>query len=176
MWTAWNDCIEQPQIWDILHERDPAITSAVWFPLHSKGCGADYICTPAPIHNPDGSESLWCYTKPERLYGELRDTLGHFPLQTLLGTARRNSIDRLDRRFGDRAAAKHIARTSSTSTCRTWITPPRKSAPTARPRTKPLVDLDAELGKLIAGFEAGLQRSRRSGSSPASTRSRRSIT
>ena len=85
MWTAWNDCILRPQIWDRLHERDPHITSAVWFPMHSKGCGADYICTPAPIHNPDGSESLWCYTKPTELYGELRDALGHFPLQHFWG-------------------------------------------------------------------------------------------
>ncbi len=85
MWTAWNECITQPQIWDILHEHDPAITSAVWFPLHSKGCGADYVCTPAPIHNPDGSESLWCYTKPAEMYGTLRDKLGHFPLQHFWG-------------------------------------------------------------------------------------------
>jgi hypothetical protein len=28
MWTAWNDCIQRPQIWDMLHERDRAITSA----------------------------------------------------------------------------------------------------------------------------------------------------
>src|SRR5215471_15478179 len=85
MWTAWNDCLERPQIWDLLHQRDPAITSAVWFALNSKGCGADFICTPAPIHNPDGSESLWCYTKPEMLYGELRDALGHFPLKHFWG-------------------------------------------------------------------------------------------
>jgi predicted AlkP superfamily pyrophosphatase or phosphodiesterase len=85
MWTAWNDCIERPQIWDLLHQHDPSITSAVWFALHSKGCGADTICTPAPIHNPDGSESLWCYTKPTEMYGTLRDTLGHFPLQHFWG-------------------------------------------------------------------------------------------
>src|SRR5882724_7848247 len=46
MWTAWNNIIDRPQIWDILHERDPSLTSAVWFALNSKGCGADYICTP----------------------------------------------------------------------------------------------------------------------------------
>jgi predicted AlkP superfamily pyrophosphatase or phosphodiesterase len=57
----------------------------VWFALHSKGCGADFVCTPAPIHNPDGSESLWCYTKPAELYGVLRDTLGHFPLHHFWG-------------------------------------------------------------------------------------------
>ena len=64
MWTAPNDCIEQPQIWDLLSHHGRGLTSAVWFPLHSKGCEADYVCTPAPIHNPDGSESLWCYTRP----------------------------------------------------------------------------------------------------------------
>jgi hypothetical protein len=85
MWTAWNDVIQAPQIWDLLSQHDSEITTAVWFPLLSKGCGADYICTPAPIHNPDGSESLWCYTQPREMYGELRDKLGHFPLQHFWG-------------------------------------------------------------------------------------------
>lgn len=85
MWTAWNDKIAAPQIWDLLHQRDPSLTSAVWFPMLSKGCGADYVCMPAPVHNPDGSESLWCYTKPSQLYGELRDAVGHFPLKHFWG-------------------------------------------------------------------------------------------
>ncbi|MEX2026993.1 MAG: nucleotide pyrophosphatase/phosphodiesterase family protein, partial [Pirellulaceae bacterium] len=85
MWTAWNDKIQQPQIWDLLHQHDQALTSAVWFPMLSKGCGADHICMPAPIHNPDGSESLWCYTKPVELYGTLKGALGHFPLQHFWG-------------------------------------------------------------------------------------------
>jgi len=80
MWTAPNDCIERPQIWDLLSHHGGGLTSAVWFPQHSKGCEADYVCTPAPIHNPDGSESLWCYTRPGDFYGTLRDRLGHFPL------------------------------------------------------------------------------------------------
>jgi predicted AlkP superfamily pyrophosphatase or phosphodiesterase len=83
MWTSPNECIEQPQMWDLLSHR--SLTSAVWFLLHSKGCEADYVCTPAPIHNPDGSESLWCYTRPLELYGQLRDQLGHFPLQHFWG-------------------------------------------------------------------------------------------
>src|SRR5690606_15320402 len=48
-------------------------------------CGADYVCMPAPVHNPDGSESLWCYTQPTALYGELLAALGHFPLQHFWG-------------------------------------------------------------------------------------------
>lgn len=85
MWTAGNDKIESPQIWDTLHRHSPQLTSAVWFPMLSKGCGADYICMPAPVHNPDGTESLWCYTKPKELYGELREKCGHFPLQHFWG-------------------------------------------------------------------------------------------
>ena len=85
MWTASNDKIECPQIWDVLHQHDRHLTSAVWFPMLSKHSQADYICMPAPIHNPDGSESLWCYTRPVELYGELRDEFGHFPLQHFWG-------------------------------------------------------------------------------------------
>ncbi len=83
MWTSPNDCIEEPQIWEMLSKH--GFTSAVWFPLHSKGCKADYVCTPAPIHNPDGSESLWCYTIPTEMYGTLRDEFGHFPLKHFWG-------------------------------------------------------------------------------------------
>jgi hypothetical protein len=85
MWTAWNEKIQRPQLWDLLHQRDQQLTSAAWFPMLSKGCGADYVCMPAPIHNPDGSESLWCYTQPKEYYGPLRDALGHFPLQHFWG-------------------------------------------------------------------------------------------
>ena len=85
MWTACNDKITEPQVWDRLHRLDRSLTSAVWFPMLSKGCGADFVCMPAPVHHPDGSESLWCYTKPTPLYGDLRDRLGHFPLQHFWG-------------------------------------------------------------------------------------------
>ena len=85
MWTSPNDCIERPQLWDLLSHVEGAVTSAVWFAMHSVGAEADFICTPKPIHNPDGSESLWCYTRPIEFYGELRDELGHFPLQHFWG-------------------------------------------------------------------------------------------
>jgi hypothetical protein len=85
MWTAGNEVIKAPQLWDLLHQRDPSLTSAAWFPMLSKRSGADYVCMPAPVHNPDGSESLWCYSKPESLYGTLLEELGHFPLQNFWG-------------------------------------------------------------------------------------------
>ena len=85
MWTAWNEVIQSPRIWDRLTEHDKSLTSAVWFPLLTKGTTSEYACTFAPIHNPDGTESLWCYTKPTELYGDLRDTFGHFPLKHFWG-------------------------------------------------------------------------------------------
>ena len=83
MWTAWNEKIQQPQVWDMLEKRGKRC--AVWFPMLSKGCGAQYVCMPAPVHHPDGSESLWCYTKPESLYGDLLEEHGHFPLHNFWG-------------------------------------------------------------------------------------------
>ena len=85
MWTAWNEVIEQPQIWDLLRQQNPSLKSAAWFPMLSKGCSADYVCMPAPIHQPDGSEDMWCYTKPQEFYGELLENFDHFPLKHFWG-------------------------------------------------------------------------------------------
>lgn len=85
MWTAWNEVIQRPQLWDSIRELDPSLTSAAWFPMLSKGSSADYVCMPAPIHQPDGSEDLWCYTKPQEFYGDLLQEFEHFPLQHFWG-------------------------------------------------------------------------------------------
>jgi hypothetical protein len=153
MWTAWNDCITQPQLWDILHEHDRAITSAVWFPLHSKGCGADYICTPAPIHNPDGSESLWCYTRPDMMYGELQAKLGHFPLQHFWGPLA--GIQSSAWILASAVQAAHRHRPDFF-----YIYVPhldyaaQKAGPDSPAAAKALKELDAEIEKLVSGFDA----------------------
>jgi predicted AlkP superfamily pyrophosphatase or phosphodiesterase len=85
MWTSPNTVIQRPQLWETLAGAPYDVKSAAWFPLQCKQTKAEYACTPAPIHNPDGSESLWCYTHPTELYGELRDRLGHFPLKNYWG-------------------------------------------------------------------------------------------
>ncbi len=151
MWTAWNDCIERPQIWDVLHGHDPSITSAVWFALHSKGCGADMVCTPAPIHNPDGSESLWCYTKPTEMYGSLRDTIGHFPLQHFWGPMAgiQSSAWICD-------SAVWAARVSRPKFFYIYLPhldyAAQKSGPDSDAARRALTDLDAAIAKLVAGF------------------------
>ncbi len=151
MWTSANDCIDRPQLWDILHRHDPRLTSAVWFPLHSKHCGADYVCTPAPIHNPDGSESLWCYTRPEPLYGELRDKLGHFPLHKFWGPMAGiestawivDSAIEAARQFRPNLFTIYLPHLDYAA---------QKHGPDSDAAVKALAELDAEIGKLVDGF------------------------
>ena len=153
MWTSPNDCIERPQLWDILHEQAPGVTSAVWFPLHSKACGADFICTPAPIHNPDGSESLWCYTRPDMLYGELRDELGHFPLQHFWGPMANikstawivASAVRAAERFRPNLFYIYLPHLDYAA---------QKLGPDSPEAQRAVVELDAEIGRLVDGFAA----------------------
>lgn len=84
-WVARNDVIAGEQVWDALGQRHPDFTSAVWHAQNIKGAAADYIVTPAPVHRDDGGTDLWCYSKPDGLYAELIDELGHFPLQHYWG-------------------------------------------------------------------------------------------
>ncbi|MCH2115251.1 MAG: alkaline phosphatase family protein [Pirellulales bacterium] len=156
MWTSANDCVERPQLWDILHHHDPALRSAVWFPLHSKKCGADYVCTPAPIHNSDGSESLWCYTRPESLYPDLQEALGHFPLQHFWGPMAniKSSAWIVD-------SALHAAEAFRPNLFYIYLPhldyAAQKFGPDSDAARQALADLDDQLGKLNRGFSAAYQ-------------------
>ncbi|MDX1946602.1 MAG: alkaline phosphatase family protein [Pirellulaceae bacterium] len=156
MWTAWNDKILAPQIWDLLHQKDKSLSSAVWFPMLSKGCGADYICMPAPIHNPDGSESLWCYTKPVELYGTLRDTFGHFPLMNFWGPM--TSIKSTAWICDSAAYAMQQYRPNFF-----YIYLPhldyaaQRTGPDSPPALKALAELDEVIGKMAAAAEQAYQ-------------------
>jgi predicted AlkP superfamily pyrophosphatase or phosphodiesterase len=153
MWTAWNDVIQAPQIWETLKKRDASLTSAVWFPLLSKGAKADLICTPAPVHNPDGSESLWCYSKPAELYGALRDSVGHFPLKDF---------------WGPKASLKSTAWIVDSFVQSAYSLQPRfsyvylphldyaaqKSGPDSSEAQNAVAELDMAIGALVDGFAA----------------------
>lgn len=151
MWTAWNDKILAPQIWDILHQHDSGLTSAAWFPMLSKGCGADYVCMPAPIHNPDGSESLWCYSKPTELYGVLRDALGHFPLQHFWGP-----LANIKSTAWIADSAIHAARQYRPHFFYLYLPhldyAAQKTGPDSPAARQALVELDAVIGRLADGF------------------------
>ena len=148
MWTAWNEKVQQPQIWDLLANRGKK--SAVWFPMLSKGCGAETVCMPAPVHNPDGTESLWCYTKPESLYGDLLEKHGHFPLHNFWGPQ------------ANIASSRWIVESALTATERFrpdffYIYLPhldyaaQRSGPNSKEAATALRELDALLGQFFQG-------------------------
>lgn len=153
MWTAWNDKIETPQIWDRLHLQSPKLTSAVWFPMLSKGCGADYVCMPAPIQHPDGAEELWCYTQPRELYGELRDRFGHFPLQHFWGPIANikstewiaNSAVHVAARFRPNFFYLYLPQLEYAA---------QRTGPDSPPALAAVAELDAVIGTLADGFAA----------------------
>lgn len=84
-WVAFNDILEAPQLWTSLHANTPPITTALLCGQNIKRAAADYIITPAPIHQPDGTEKPWCYDKPEGLYERMMADLGGFPLHRYWG-------------------------------------------------------------------------------------------
>lgn len=86
-WVAHNDAIAGEQTWDALKRNRSGFTSAAWHTQNIKGAGVDYIVTPSPIHEEDGSTKLWCYSKPEGTYQAVLDDMGHFPLQHYWGPA-----------------------------------------------------------------------------------------
>jgi hypothetical protein len=151
MWTSPNSCIQAPQLWDILHDHDPSLTCATWFGLHSVGCGADYVCWPAPIHNPDGTESPWCYSKPEHLFTELLESLGHFPLHHFWGP------------FANIQSTAWIV-SSAIATAKKYRPnlfycylshldyAAQKSGPDSPAALQAVADLDHQIGRLIDGF------------------------
>ena len=153
MWTAWNEVIQQPQIWDTLKQH--GISSAAWFPMLSKGCGADYVCMPAPIHQPDGSEDLWCYTKPQEFYGQLLKTLGHFPLKHFWGPLANIKSSDWIVKSATLAAAEFKPNLF-------YIYLPhldyaaQKYGPDSEEAIQALADLDNTVGEMVSGFEAAL--------------------
>lgn len=82
-WIARNNIVQKPQLYDLF--KGMGKTSAVWHAQNIKDAAADFIVTPSPIHEDDGSTKLWCYAKPEGLYEQLIADLGHFPLQHYWG-------------------------------------------------------------------------------------------
>lgn len=85
MWTFTNEAVQQSQLWDLIYHHPDSPRSAVWFALQAVECEAEFVCTHKPIHNPDGTEELWCYTRWPSLYRDLMQEFGHFPLQNYWG-------------------------------------------------------------------------------------------
>ncbi len=86
------------KIWETARAADPSFTCANlfwWFNMYST---ADYSVTPRPMYPADGRKMPDVYTTPPALRDELQSELGNVSAVRVLGTARRHSIDAVDRR------------------------------------------------------------------------------
>ena len=148
-WVADHGIIQRPTIWEAIREQRPDFRSAVWHAQNSKQCPADFIVTPAPIHESDGTTKLWCYSKPDGLYQELLDEFGHFPLQHYWGPLA--NIE--STRWIIQAACRLIERQAPNFH---YIYIPhldyaaQRFGPDSEQAQQSLVEMDAELAKLDA--------------------------
>jgi hypothetical protein len=159
MWISPDGVHRAPRLWDRLKTARPDLRTAAWFLLQSKHATADLVCLPAPKHNPDGTETMWCHTNPEPLYASLRDTLGDFPLHKFWGPiAGIESSQWIARSFleASRDNPPHFA---------TVYLPhldyaAQRTGPDSPQAHAACGELDAEIAKLIDGFGAIVGRDR----------------
>jgi len=151
MWISPDGVHRAPRIWDRLKRARPELRTAAWFLLQSKHATADLVCLPAPRHNPDGTETMWCHTAPADRYADLRDALGDFPLHRFWGPlagieSTRWIVDSF--LHAASGAPPHLA----------VVYLPhldyaaQRSGPDSPPAVAACAELDAEIGRLVEGF------------------------
>jgi predicted AlkP superfamily pyrophosphatase or phosphodiesterase len=149
-WVGRNGRVQSEQIWNRL--RAAGKTSAVWHAQNIKDAAADFIVTPEPIHEPDGSMKLWCYAKPAGLYEQLLAKLGHFPLQHYWGPmAGIQSSEWIVK------AASWLHRQHAPNFQFVYLPhldyAGQKDGPDSEPARKALADFDRVLGELVAAID-----------------------
>ena len=176
MWTAWNDCILRPQIWDRLHDDDPAITSAVWFRAAQQGRrrrpGVHARADPQ-------SRRIGIVVVLHEADGNVRHAARHAgPFSRCRTFGARYRASARPTGFVTRPSGRPNSPTptSSISTCRISTTPPKSWGPTARPPDGPWPSLTPRSAGSWPASSGPTPRGSRCGSWPANTRSCRSTT
>jgi len=153
MWISPASVHRAPRIWDRLRAVRPDLRTAAWFLLQSKHATADLVCLPAPRHNADGTETMWCHTNPPDLYTTLRASLGDFPLHKFWGPlAGIDSSTWIIDSFlqAARGAPPHLA----------VVYLPhldyaaQRTGPDSPPALAACAELDGAIGRLVEGFTA----------------------
>ena len=96
---------------------------------------------------------MWCFTRPETLYDEMRTKLGDFPLQHFWGP-----LAGIQSTAWIVESAVHAAQRYKPNFFYIYLPhldyAAQKNGPNGKAAKQALVDLDAEIGKLAAGIEA----------------------
>jgi predicted AlkP superfamily pyrophosphatase or phosphodiesterase len=104
------------------------------------------------VHNADGSESPWCFSRPELLYDEIKSKLGDFPLHHFWGplagiqstTWIVDSAVITAERYKPNFFYIYLPHLDFAA---------QKSGPESKAAKQAVAELDAEIAKLVAGFE-----------------------
>ena len=157
----------------------PQLTSAVWFPMLSKGCGADYICMPGADPQSRRQRIAVVLHEAARDVRHAARRVRPFSADEFLGADGEHQIDRLDRRFGGlarRAAvpAELLLHLPAAPRLRRAEDRPRQPGRAGRRVERTRRRDRASSSTAQRGLRA--RKRDRSGSSPANTSSRRSIT
>ncbi len=153
MWISPDGVHRMPRVWDRLKTSRPELRTAAWFLLQSKHATADLVCLPAPKHNADGTETMWCHTRPEGLYATLRESLGEFPLHKFWGPVAGIESSRW-------IAASFLAAAAPAPPHFACVYLPhldyaaQRSGPDSPPARAACAELDAEIAALVDGFAA----------------------
>ena len=151
MWISPDGIHRAPRLWDRLAAARPGLRTAAWFLLQSKHATADLVCLPAPRHNPDGTETMWCHTNPEPLYAALRESLGEFPLHKFWGPVAGIESSRW-------IARSFVAAARSRPPHAAWVYLPhldyaaQRTGPDSPPAHAACGEFDAEIAALVEGF------------------------
>jgi predicted AlkP superfamily pyrophosphatase or phosphodiesterase len=149
LWQQSNRLVQAPKVW----EAAPGVTCANlcwWFAMYSS---ADVTVTPRPMYPADGRKIPDCYTKPGDLRDRLQAELGQFPLFKFWGPAA--SIDStkwiaeaaklVDAQFDPTLSLVYLPHLDYDL---------QKKGPALDEIRKPLGELDAVAGDLIAFYES----------------------
>lgn len=132
-----NDRVQTPQIWDLLPRHDEVLTSAVWFAPYACECEADYVCC-------SPSEAS-LYTRPTEMSQTLVERLGPFPgVQDEKSTAWIvDSAIEAAKTHGPNFFYIRLPHLSTVA---------EKFGPDSPEVKEALVQLDAQLGRLVEGI------------------------
>ena len=136
MWTAWNDKIQQPQIWDLLHQHDAGLNIGRLVSDAQQGLrGGLYLHARADSQSRRQRIAVVLHEADGAVRHAAR-CVRPFSADEFLGADGEHQIDGLDRRFGGLGDAAVSAELLLSSICRTSTTPRRRRGRTARRRRR----------------------------------------
>lgn len=153
-WKQSNHLVKGEKVWDVARRRDAGFTCTNlfwWFNMYSS---VDAAVTPRPIYRADGRKVSDLYTAPAAWRNELQEQLGRFPLQSFWGPLAGSGSTRWI------ADAALILDLKAPATLTLVYLPHldydlQRFGPDSPAAIRAAEELDVEVGRLIAGLEAG---------------------